>query len=156
MNRKSYTIENLVTHMARHAANRKSGAWYNVPVALDKERHTSTEQNWNHLLNRLQECIQKQAASVTEASILEWKMDLVPATKDFVVDHVINEGAQFRKPRYSLNEPDPEFDCALIGMGEQDLPHGLRGRGCCSGHAWGQPPARPAPHAPRAHLPHVH
>ena len=36
MNRKSYTIENLVTHMARHSANRKSGAWYNVPVALDK------------------------------------------------------------------------------------------------------------------------
>jgi hypothetical protein len=97
--KKSATMQNIVTNMAQHVDAKKTGVWYNVPVALDHNRHLLSKSGWTDLLQRLHATVQ-QHASMAETSYL-WKVDLFPATKEFVVDHVINESAQYRK-KHSL------------------------------------------------------
>lgn len=110
--RKSSSMKNIVPSMAKNirAPNflkpGKVGVWYNITVALDRERHLSSQESWNSLLSKLYSCIQSNAASVENRDNLHWKVDLFPATNDFVVDHVINEGVQFRKPRNLVIETE--------------------------------------------------
>jgi hypothetical protein len=107
--RKSSTLQNIVNDMCKHASTRKAmnpentGTWYNIPVGLDQERHASSHEALATLLSKLQERVSSHASDLLLTgegnSVLQWKVDLIPATNQFIVDHVINESAQFRKPR---------------------------------------------------------
>lgn len=121
--RKSSTVQNIVSDMSKHIVARNKSVWYNIPVGLDRERHVSSAEGWQNLLIRLQECVKESTAALPQffmnsGSAMQWKMDLFPATTDFVVDHVINEGSQFRKPRtFHMNSHEATEAANLLGVG---------------------------------------
>lgn len=93
---KCSTLSNLVRDMPNYPTNKK-GVWYNVSVALDRERHISNRQAWNKLIFDIRASIMQLASSVHQDKGQEWRVDLFPATQDFIVDHVINESANYKR-----------------------------------------------------------
>jgi hypothetical protein len=89
------TMGMLVDNMAQRVqalelSSEKQGVWYNIPVAMSRDMHISKEGNWNKMIQRLQKqvdtCVceggQKQKKN-------HWSIDLFPASKKFVVYHVL-------------------------------------------------------------------
>lgn len=117
--RKSSTVQNIVSNMQKLAMSKKSNMWYNVPVALDRERHTSSFEGWQGLMSKLEEFV----TSFSSISLpLRWQIDLFPATDNFIVDHVINEGCNFRKPRTFLMDTQEAMEAAsALGIGGRKI-----------------------------------
>jgi hypothetical protein len=101
---KCCTISNLVKDMPNYPTNKK-GVWYNISVALDRDRHLSTPGNWRKLVDEIRSSILQQTSSAEQKRKQEWKVDLFPATQRFVVDHVINESANYKRNAASSAPP---------------------------------------------------
>lgn len=124
--RKSSSIKHIVQNMAARVWDpipesfgiEKGGSWFNVSVALDRDRHLSTEENWQKLLVDLHSLVHMHVQNPRiEGEEMQWKIDLIPASDKFVVDHVINEGSQFRKPKNSVVDTEEGLEAAsFLGL----------------------------------------
>ena len=77
-------------------SSEKQGVWYNIPVAMSRDMHISREGNWNKMIQRLQKQVDTcvcAGGSVTDQTKTttknHWSVDLFPASKKFVVYHVL-------------------------------------------------------------------
>ena len=124
--RKSSSLKYVVADMGNQVlrnnnqqeGRNKLGMWYNIAVGLDRERHISTEANWQDMLAKVRTAIDRQAQKLEgNMDKLRWKVDLFPASDKFIVDHVINESSQFRKPRNLFADTSEGMEtAALLGI----------------------------------------
>lgn len=116
---RSSTLGNIVRDIANQVSDQDddscSGVWYSIPVALNRDSHLQSKQQWSSLLQRIQEqigmhstercpcCCRAKDASCgcgsSSSSIKDgcaWHADLFPASKRFVVYHVLKRDSSWR------------------------------------------------------------
>ena len=106
------TISNVVGNMMDRMTRMKTTSstlfslpqtiWYNIPVALSKEKHLQTEEHWQGLLHRLKTqialCMMGEGGdNNNNGKDLYMHVDLFPASKKFVVYQVLKEDAGNKK-----------------------------------------------------------
>lgn len=106
------------------------GMWYNIPIAMSRERHLRTEEQWQHMLARLRNQIgvladkhillQLGQPPAEEGSQLHWHVDLFPASRKFVVYHVLKSEAGNRKLDALNNHDYDENNAMDMGMPKAD------------------------------------
>lgn len=109
------TLSNIIDNMAQRLSssyesssdNNHDGLWYNIPVALCRDVHLKTEKHWQSMMQRLRNQVCTLAdrihGSHSDAKNHHWHVDLFPASKKFVVYHVLKVQDEQRRKLMKLD-----------------------------------------------------
>lgn len=109
------TLSNLIDNMAQRLstlqrqqsvdnAYNKDGVWYNIPVAMNRDSHLKSEVHWNKMMQRLRNQVCTLANRKPEGSPdNHWHVDIFPASKQFVVYHVLKVHDEQRRKLMKLD-----------------------------------------------------
>ena len=110
------TLANVVQNMAERMqqlsedpSSDKCGVWYDVPIAMNRDGHLKTDGRWDNLLHRVQTQLQlsvdRYQQTGSAGKDLHWHADLIPASRNFVVYHVLKteSGASHKRKLDPLN-----------------------------------------------------
>jgi hypothetical protein len=93
------TLGNLIDNMSQRLASsscERDGVWYNIPVALSREAHMQTEAHWDKMMQRLRKQVCAHVDQKNTDKNNHWHVDLFPASKKFVVYHVLKVQDELR------------------------------------------------------------